>query len=191
MALSHAILTALSHEPLSGYDLTKVFRTSTGFFWRATRQQIYVELRRLETGAMISGKRQEQHRYPDKIIWSITEKGDEELRAWLDTPSAPASIKEELLVKLYALEKADLSAFRSQLAERRAYHDERLIVFTTIEGRLAQGAATDIRTTGRLLGVRSGLRYEHAMLEWCDEAMAAIDRLLDHARTAVPAPPDA
>lgn len=181
MALSHAILTALSHEPLSGYDLAKAFKTSTGFFWQATRQQIYAELRRLEEKAMIEGKRQMQERYPDKIMWSITGKGTQELKDWLDAPVAAASIKEELLVKLYALEYADLSGFRVQLAERYAYHEERIRLFRMIENRLSI-PDPGIRELGRLLGVRSGLLYEKAMQDWCGEAMARIDRLLTQDR---------
>ena len=35
MALSHAIMTALLEEDLSGYDLAKKFDMSLGFFWQA------------------------------------------------------------------------------------------------------------------------------------------------------------
>ena len=48
MALSHAIMTALLEDDLSGYELAKRFDTSLGFFWRASHQQIYQELRKLE-----------------------------------------------------------------------------------------------------------------------------------------------
>lgn len=172
----HAILTALSHEPLSGYDLAKEFRTSTGYFWRATRQQIYTELRRLETRQLIAGIRQEQDKLPDKIVWSITPDGVGVLKQWLDSPSEPASIKEELLVKLYALEYADVGALRAQLVQRRSYHAERQALFGAIEGMIARKDDQDIGDIGRLLGARCGVLYEEAMVNWCDEAM---DRLRD------------
>ncbi|ATE63830.1 PadR family transcriptional regulator [Rhizorhabdus dicambivorans] len=175
MALTHAILTALSHEPLSGYDLAKEFRTSTGYFWRATRQQIYTELRRLETQDMIAGMRREQDKLPDKIIWSITPLGIEALQAWLDSPSPPASIKEELLVKMYALEYADLPKLRAQLADRRAYHLERRALFGAIEARIAKNEQIDRSNLGRLLGARCGVLYEQAMITWCDEAVAQLE----------------
>ncbi|MCS6814837.1 MAG: PadR family transcriptional regulator, partial [Cyanobacteria bacterium] len=52
MALSHALLSLLLHQPSSGYDLAKQFdcsvEGSVGFFWGASHQQIYRELTRLE-----------------------------------------------------------------------------------------------------------------------------------------------
>jgi len=39
MALAHAILSALTECPCSGYDLTKQFDGSLGFFWKASYQQ--------------------------------------------------------------------------------------------------------------------------------------------------------
>ena len=47
MALSHAIMTALLEEDLTGYDLAKKFDTSLGFFWQASHQQIYQDLKKL------------------------------------------------------------------------------------------------------------------------------------------------
>ena len=47
MALAHAIMTALLEDDLSGYELARDFETSLGFFWQASHQQIYLELRKL------------------------------------------------------------------------------------------------------------------------------------------------
>ena len=44
MALTHAILTALLEEDLTGYELAKQFDVSLGFFWTASHQQIYQTL---------------------------------------------------------------------------------------------------------------------------------------------------
>jgi DNA-binding PadR family transcriptional regulator len=48
MSLSHAILATLSNGCYSGYDISKQFAGSVGFFWYATQQQIYRELGKLE-----------------------------------------------------------------------------------------------------------------------------------------------
>ena len=47
LALAHAIMTALLEDDLSGYELARDFETSLGFFWQASHQQIYLELRKL------------------------------------------------------------------------------------------------------------------------------------------------
>ena len=48
MSLAHALLTSLQEKSSSGYDLARRFDKSIGFFWRATHQQIYRELARME-----------------------------------------------------------------------------------------------------------------------------------------------
>ncbi|MCM0594384.1 MAG: PadR family transcriptional regulator [Gloeotrichia echinulata DEX184] len=49
MALKHAILAFLSRQPLSGYEVTKEFDEGFGScFWKASQQQVYVELGKLE-----------------------------------------------------------------------------------------------------------------------------------------------
>ncbi len=47
MALSHAIMTALLEDELSGYELAKDFDVSLGLFWHASHQQLYQELHKL------------------------------------------------------------------------------------------------------------------------------------------------
>src|SRR3546814_2053023 len=55
MALSHAILVTLLDRPHSGYEISKRFDQTVGFFWRARKQQIYQELHKL------AGDRSEEH----------------------------------------------------------------------------------------------------------------------------------
>ena len=38
MALAHAIMTALIDDDLSGYELSRDFEASMGFFWHASHQ---------------------------------------------------------------------------------------------------------------------------------------------------------
>src|SRR6478672_2427592 len=48
VALEHALLVSLRERPATGIELTRRFDRSIGFFWRATHQQIYKVLRRME-----------------------------------------------------------------------------------------------------------------------------------------------
>ena len=53
MALGHAILASLNGGAKTGYELAKQFGAD-GFYWRATHQQIYRELARLEEGGLVN-----------------------------------------------------------------------------------------------------------------------------------------
>lgn len=179
MALAHAMLTVLSGKPLSGYDLAKTFKTSIGFFWHASPQQIYAELRRLESKELIKGRRHSQDKYPDKIIWSITVAGQEELASFIAASSKPASIKDDLSVKVYALDIENAHEIRTQLIERLQYHQERLSLFRKIEKNLDRNGHENPDTAGRYIGLRSGLLYEQSRIDWCMEAIAHIERLTE------------
>jgi len=49
MALKHTILAFLSRQPLSGYEVAKEFAEGFGrCFWKASQQQVYAELSKLE-----------------------------------------------------------------------------------------------------------------------------------------------
>ena len=49
MAIKHTILAFLSRQPMSGYDVAKEFAEGFGScFWKASQQQVYAELTKLE-----------------------------------------------------------------------------------------------------------------------------------------------
>jgi DNA-binding PadR family transcriptional regulator len=174
MALSDAILVLLTDQPMSGYDLAKSFDASIGFFWTADHQQIYRELSRLKERGHVGVQEVVQSGRPNKLIYTITQSGLATLKAWSQKPSAPAPIKDDLLVRLYALEHVDLSALRVQMAQRLDLHTDRLHRFQTILKRHFSGEALSLSQTGRLLGLRMGLRYEQACVEWCQEALQSL-----------------
>jgi DNA-binding PadR family transcriptional regulator len=58
-----------------GYDLSKRFDGSVGFFWNATQQQIYRELAKLEDQGWISPQTISQQGRPDKKLYSVTDFG--------------------------------------------------------------------------------------------------------------------
>ena len=83
MALGHAIMTALLEDDLSGYELAKDFETSLGFFWQASHQQIYQELRKLSDKHWLSKREVNQRGKPNKIVYGITREGREALAQWV------------------------------------------------------------------------------------------------------------
>jgi DNA-binding PadR family transcriptional regulator len=185
MALSDAILVLLTEQPMSGYDLAKSFDASIGFFWTADHQQIYRELSRLKQREQVDVREVVQTGRPNKLIYSITPTGLAALKTWSQRPSPPAPIKDDLLVRLYALEHVDLGALRMQLGQRLDLHTDRLHRFQTILKRHFSAAALSLSQTGRLLGLRMGLRYEQACIEWCQEALQSLPEHLDTVITPI------
>ena len=54
MSLQHALLVSLAEQEATGYDLTRRFDRSLGFFWRATHQQIYRVLGRMAEDGLLA-----------------------------------------------------------------------------------------------------------------------------------------
>jgi hypothetical protein len=76
-----------------------------------------------------------------------------------------------LLVRLYALDSVDIDPLRADLMARLEYHRDRLSRFEHILKKRFPNGAASTADTGKLLGLRMGLRYERAVAEWCEEAL--------------------
>jgi DNA-binding PadR family transcriptional regulator len=171
VALGDAILVCLTERPMTGYELAKTFDTSIGFFWKADHQQIYRELTRLRDRGHVQGREVVQSGKPNKLVYTLTDEGKASLRHWAARPSSPPSIKDDLLVRLYALDAVDIDPLRADLMARLEYHRDRLSRYERILRKRFADGATSPADTGKLLGLRLGLRHERAVVEWCEEAL--------------------
>ena len=96
MALTHAILTALLEEDLTGYELAKQFDVSLGFFWTASHQQIYQTLKRLYAEELVTAREVSQTGKPDKRVYSLTDSGRRSLDAWVLSETKKRKVTDEL-----------------------------------------------------------------------------------------------
>ena len=174
MALGDAILACLTEHPMTGYELAKTFDASIGFFWKADHQQIYRELSRLRDRGHIQGREVVQSGKPNKLVYTLTAEGRAALRHWAARPSSPVSMKDDLLVRLYALDSVDIEPLRDDLMARMEHHRDRAARYERIlNKRFPQGTAAPA-DTGKLLLLRMGLRHERVVSEWCEEALDAL-----------------
>jgi DNA-binding PadR family transcriptional regulator len=88
MSLEFAILGFLNYQPLTGYDLKRIFDSSVRHFWYADQSQIYRTLIQLNKDGLTEIERVEQTERPGKNIFRITEKGRAALHEWLSGPFA-------------------------------------------------------------------------------------------------------
>jgi DNA-binding PadR family transcriptional regulator len=176
MSLAHAILVCLSEEPMTGYELAKRFDSSVGFFWRATHQQIYRELSTLSDKGFVAGKTVAQASRPNKTIFKLTAAGRTELLRWSRQRTQPAAVKEELLLRFYALKHVDVPDVVEQLRERRRGHQDKLALYERILARhYSDPTALDLSAKGKLLGLRAGLLLEQHWIEWSADAIAMLE----------------
>jgi DNA-binding PadR family transcriptional regulator len=176
MSLRYAILGLLTSEELSGYQITRRFEHSVGYFWHARSQQIYPELARLEEDALISGRAVAQTGRPDKRVYRITGQGLADLREWAVTPSPESFVKDEFLVKVWCYGQVDPAAALAALETHRRRHAERLEGYRQIRESLgiAEPTTAPAEALGPLLTLEAGIAMENAFLGWCELAERAL-----------------
>ncbi|MBD2663977.1 transcriptional regulator, PadR family [Richelia sinica FACHB-800] len=175
MALAQAILTCLIDAPHSGYDLSKIFSESVGYFWNASQQQIYRELGKLESRGLIEAEIIPREGRLDKKIYSITDAGKQHLIGWMLQPSEPDIVREDLLVKIFAGGLVPVDVLVDDVERHRRIHVEKLAKYREIEQEKCP-YADRLSSTEKLrrLVLHAGIRYESEWIAWCDEALATL-----------------
>ncbi|MEK8127208.1 DUF4180 domain-containing protein [Paenibacillus filicis] len=100
MSIKLAILGMLSWIPATGYDLKKMIEESSAMYWSGNNNQIYKSLVQLLDEGLVTNEVQHQESSPSKKIYTITGKGQEELKRWvLSAPELP-ELKKGFLTQL-------------------------------------------------------------------------------------------
>lgn len=172
MALAHTILTVLSEQPSSGYDISKRFEETVSCYWTASQQQIYRELGKLEKQGWVSFELVPQAGKPDKKIYAITPAGKQELRRWYHEPTEPTPIREDLLVKVLAGAHLPNDVLIQELHRRRQVHFEQLQRYQAMDAYHQSNPEPSVQEQYRYLTLRRGMRYEQDWINWCDEVLA-------------------
>lgn len=174
MALAEAILVCLTDRPMSGYDLAKTFDASIGFFWRASHQQVYRELARLRDRDLVNSAEIEQRGKPNRILHTITKAGEEVVHQWSLKPCKMPSVKDELMVKLYALENINIPSLREQLGVRLDQHHAKIFAYYRIKEKFYDGHDLNIAQKGKLIALTMGISNEQQIIRSLETALVML-----------------
>ncbi|WP_375001504.1 PadR family transcriptional regulator [Aeromicrobium sp. CTD01-1L150] len=172
MALEHAILVSLAEKSASGYDLARRFDASIGHFWKASHQQIYKVLARMEADKLVESHLVAQDGRPDKKVYAITAAGRTELADFTRTPTAPEALRSALAVKVRALPFGDRDAVVADVRRRREHHVAQLVLYAQSAERFYPDPdAVSDDQLGAWLVLRGGILAEQTQITWCDEIL--------------------
>jgi PadR family transcriptional regulator AphA len=170
MSLKHAILTLLETEEGSGYDLLKRFKARLGFFWNASHQQIYSQLKTLHQDGLIDCTLEPQQGKPDRKVYHMTQAGHETLIEWLEKPVKVDKVNDALLVKMYAGHLIDKQKMQLELTEHKTIHQRMLETFLALEQEYLALSKTKKKPFELpYLTLRRGILGEQAWLQWAEE----------------------
>ncbi|GHG51262.1 PadR family transcriptional regulator [Streptomyces griseocarneus] len=201
MSLAHAILTALLEKPSSGLELTRRFDKSIGYFWPATHQQIYRELKKLEEAGHVHVLPARRPERGQKKEYEVLPAGRAELTAWASAGQDPRPVRDALLLRLRAAAVVGGHGLEDELRRHLALHRRQLEEYLAIEERDfagdgrgdGRGDGGEERDAGeerggdadarrlRHLVLRGGIGLESFWIAWLTEAL---EGLPDALRTA-------
>ena len=175
MSLSHALMTSLLEKSSSGYDLARRFDKSIGFFWRATHQQIYRELARMEKAGWISSEAAPDGGRTRKRIYQVLDAGRVELERWVREPAPVHDQRDELMVRMRADAVIGPLGLEEEIQRRMTQHGAMLKAYRQIEARdfSADKALTREARIQHLI-LKTGIMYEQGWLNWCKEALQVL-----------------
>jgi DNA-binding PadR family transcriptional regulator len=177
VSLRYAIMCLLAHDPLSGYELMKLFDQSVGYFWHATHPQIYKELARLEKEGHVAHRSVKQRGRPTKKVYSLKDAGSEALLAWLRVPARAQRVKDEMMVKTFSCGLLSREEAINLMSQHRQLHMARLRKYEELDRFIRSGPVTTNRMRlGGYLTLRRGISYERGYVQWCEEAIDLLTR---------------
>jgi PadR family transcriptional regulator AphA len=176
MALREVILTVLARGEMTGYEITKDFEAVYVHFWRASHQQVYRELARLDQDGGVTVKLVAQESRPDKKVYAITKRGLDELKRWIVAPTEPPRPQYDLLVKLLGCHVVDRPVFQRELQRISVRAEEWVKELGAMRRECLRVRATWSEHDKILyLTLRRGLLLGQAQLRWLGEVSEFIE----------------
>jgi len=173
----YAILGMLSRQGMSGYDVKKALETGMRTFWNESNGQIYPVMRGLEVGGWWGKSGERQDGKPDRHVYAITDRGREDLRAWLESPAEEPKFRLEFLLKLIFGHETSTDVNIGHLETLRGQEETQMKEFRALEQRLLGLFVSDPRTRYGLLTLRCGIRVTQALLDWAEAEIASLNEL--------------
>ncbi|MCW8332835.1 PadR family transcriptional regulator [Vibrio paucivorans] len=178
MSLPHVILTVLSTRDATGYDITKEFSASIGYFWKASHQQVYRELNKMAQNELVTCVLEPQEGKPDRKVYSITDSGRSALGEWFDQPTAHPTVRDEFSAKLMACAVQASAPFKTQLSELVEESRKLVSHYQEIEAAYyATPATLDKQQRLERLTLRRNLLLRQAWITWAEETLTELDAL--------------
>ncbi len=173
----YAVLGMLSIEPMSGYDIRKRVGESISNFWTESYGQIYPILKSLVAERLVTKTVERGTGKPDRHVYALTERGRKELQRWLTEGVTPKVERNELLLKLFFGEEVSFDTNIKHVEAFRELQRGLLEKYKAIEREIKTEYADNSNLPYWLLTLGYGQHVSRALVDWCDEALAKLNRM--------------
>ena len=167
----HFILGLLNEQSMSGYDIKRFLKGLSWLIGSPSYGSIYPALRGLLQDGLLSVEVSSGSDRPPRKIYSITDRGKQELSEWINQPAASSTSLKAFVMRLFLAGSLPHVNLVSQLRQRRTQVAEYRCVLQETAGTFVeeinfeQGLALDY-----------GLAIAAAEIAWLDRALARISQ---------------
>lgn len=171
----YAILGILNLSPSTGYDIKKYCDKVLSGFWNENFGHIYPTLKKMLEDEMIEIIFKEKGER--KVQYGITEKGKQELEAWLLEETIQQPVRSEFMLKLLFSSSQPKENVIHMLEDYKKAYQENVEKYMEMEANLKQGIPEISGERSFFLEavLRRGIITGEAVIHWCNET---IDELL-------------
>ena len=127
--LEYAILGLISLQPLTGYEIKKIFENTPNLPWAGNNNQIYTTLVELHRRGWLEREVHAQEDHPARKIYSITVAGQAALLSWVGTEPELPQQRHAFLIQLVWAGGLPAGALDALLAR---YEEEVLMQLRTL-----------------------------------------------------------
>lgn len=173
----YLILGLLSEEALTGYEMKKIVDTRFSFFWSESFGQIYPQLKKLNEEGLIEEidlKESENSKASKK--YSITDKGIQELKQWLEEPVEKEIVRYEILLKMYFSNITSPEVMLEHIKEFQVSHRQQKKLFEQFQCQLEKDRDVHKNHEDILMVLSFGEKVWEAYDNWCQEVYSVLER---------------
>ena len=177
----YALLGILSNISGSGYDIKKVCDSSIGHFWNENYGHIYPVLQKMEEEDLITKEVKQTEGRPAKNVYSITQKGKEDLEGWLMLPVEQQPVRSELLLKIFLSKDIPVKNIIEKIKKTKEDCERDLQKYSEIEELFSSGKIQADKKNLVLWTstINYGRQGEEAQIKWCEETIKALEEIKD------------
>lgn len=174
------LLGLLSRIPNSGYGLYRLLERELSHIWSARLQHVYSDLSWLVDEGLVAFETIDRQSRPAKKIYSLTRAGTAALDAWLRKGSLAEATKDDLLARLYCLERGP-KVLIGQLEDRQEACEAEAVA---LRQRIVLIASAQLSDLADKLTLEAALSRIEAQAGWCEASIAAIRTQTEQTRSS-------
>jgi PadR family transcriptional regulator AphA len=166
-SLRSNVLGLLAQEPMSGYDITRLFKDLSWLVGSPSPGSLYPILRALLKEGLVTVRVATRPDRPARKIYSLTDAGRQELEARMDQPVTTDASLKSFVMHLLLTGTVPSNKLVAHLEQRQAQVSARCTDLKQSLGRMKEDA-----DLGRCLTLEYGLTMANAELAWLEKTLA-------------------